>query len=150
MKRAMHEKQLSQMTTSAAVIPIAGKMLWMIGYRIGQVLGAGLLVTLVAGCGSLSNSPGSSSSAMIVAEAERTASVPAAPATDGTPPVAVASGLTVNPDVQIGANLTPIILVGPTHTVTAERTLVAAPQNAALSLVILHTNDTRGYVDPCG
>ena len=103
-----------------------------------MALAAGVLLLSLLGCGLLSNQ---SQSLNFVDPTEETRSIAI---------VAAAPVLTLPPEGQLGSPLTPIIRLEPTPTLTAARTLAPTPENAALSLLILHTNDTRGYVDPCG
>lgn len=110
----------------------------MTGYRVGLALALGFLLGPLLGCGLLSNQ---SQTLGLVAPTEETRSIAIG---------AAAPALTLPPEGQLGSPLTPAIRLEPTSTPTAVRTLAPAPENAALSLLILHTNDTRGYLDPCG
>ncbi len=108
----------------------------MTGYRTGLILG--FLLSFLLGCGVLSDR---SQPLSLFTPTEETRSVVIG---------AEVPALTFPPEGQLGGPLTPVIRLEPTPTATAVRTLAPAPENVALSLLILHTNDTRGYVDPCG
>jgi hypothetical protein len=101
------------------------------------VIGISLLAMALVRCGSLSNVP---EPAIPVTLAESTPLT----STEETP-----FG-TASPEVRMGLTLVPLTLPAETPLPTAVPTLVPIAENSALSLLILHTNDTRGYVDPCG
>ena len=101
------------------------------------VIGISLLAMALVGCGSLSNMPQPAKPVTLVESTLLTS-------TEVTPFV------TASPEVRMGLTLAPLTLPAVTPVPTALPTLLPIAEDTALSLLILHTNDTRGYVDPCG
>ena len=123
---------------------IAQETPWTTGYRVGLALLLGLLVCLVLGCGSLWQEGRPLAQGVYVPQSSTTA-VAVQPTQVGP-----AQSITDAPTGQVAAPLTPVLRLEPTPTPTAVRVLKPTPADTAFSLLILHTNDTRGYVDPCG
>lgn len=119
------------------------KTLLTIGYRAGEVLLFGLLLCLTLGCGSLWRGPGPAGQSVLEPESSPLVVVQPTRA-EPTQPTASA------PTARAETALTPVLRFDPTSTPTVVPTLKPTPEDTAFSLLILHTNDTRGYVDPCG
>ncbi len=62
----------------------------------------------------------------------------------------VATPLLPQPKLTGVPTVAPLQLMVSTPTPTVIPTLLPTPENTALSLWILYTSDTRGYVSPCG
>ena len=107
------------------------------GRHFACLVGVSLLAIALAGCGSLWNT---SQPALPVALAQFT------PFT----PVGVTPFVPASPQVRMGLTLVPLELPVVTPSPPVSPTLIPASEDTALSLLILHTSDTRGYVAPCG
>jgi hypothetical protein len=108
-----------------------------IGTRALTAAGISLSAIVLVGCGLLENMP---QQTMPVALAQSTPQTAAE-----VTPLATAS-----PQARMGLTLVPLTLPAVTPVPTALPTMLPIAENTALSLLILHTNDTRGYVAPCG
>jgi len=108
-----------------------------IGTRALTVFGISLPAIILMGCGSLWNM---SESMLPVTLAQST------PVTS----MEVTPFVAASPEAPMGLTPVPLTLPAATPLPTAVPTLVPIGENTALSLLILHTSDTRGYVAPCG
>jgi len=107
------------------------------GRHFACLLGVSLLVIVLTGCGSLWNTP--------------QPWLPGAPA-QSTPftLVDVTRFIAASPQVRTGLTPMPLELPVVTPSPTVPPTLIPVSEDTALSLLVLHTSDTRGYVAPCG
>ena len=107
------------------------------GRHFACLLAVSLLAIVLTGCGSLWNISQPTS--------------PVAPA-QSTPftLVEVTPFIPASPQVRTGLTPVPLELPVVTPSPTVRPTLIPVSEDTALSLLILHTNDTRGYVAPCG
>ena len=65
-------------------------------------------------------------------------------------PGGVTPFIPASPQVRMGLTPVPLKLPVVTPSPTVPPTLIPVSEDTALSLLVLHTSDTRGYVAPCG